>query len=177
MSIFVEGVDNTPVTDKADFHNPCGQISIYNNAVATTITTQNTNTLFNKTTALQANANLFDSPQAGRLRYTGTDPFLFHVGCTLTVSSAGTNDIVRASLFTNGTVNGNNEFTGGTENTTGVVESKLGAPGDLFSTAIHCYLLLNTNNYIELAINNISAVQNVTVKHFNLFAMGMFCIC
>lgn len=151
---------------------PMGEISTSDNAVVTVITTQSSGTLFDETTILSSLGHEFDQPQNGRLRYIGEFTKNFHCGCTISIAGAGTNDIMRAYLVKNGTVNGNNEFTSGEILIAGQVERKLGGAGDAGSTAIHVFAQLATNDYLELAVANDSASANLTLVNMNMFAVG-----
>jgi len=151
---------------------PMGELYFNDNAVATTITTADTWTLLGVTTTNDSDSAYFDSPQAGRLRYIGTSARTFHCGATVSMSGAGANDIFQMIMYRDGAVNGNNEFTSGTAITSGLVEVKLGAAGDVASTALHCFVHLSQNSYLEVAIKDVGGTDDFTVKHMNLFAVG-----
>lgn len=151
-----------------------GEIGIpVKNAVDTVITTAGVFTRVNLAAfVLGADVMEFDMPAAGRLRYIGAVPRLFHCGCTLSVLSAGANDLVIAALFKNGAVNANNEFTtAGLLN--GQIEERLRAIGDESSTAIHVFTPMVTNDYIELGIQNATDGDDLRITFSNIFAVGM----
>ena len=150
-----------------------GELSVAENAVATVITTQSAYTRCDEADTLTTGATDFDKPQAGRLRYTGAATKMFHVGCTFSCSN-GNNIIVKSVIYKNGTVNVNNEYTGGTAMTAGTVEQKISVAGDIVSTAIHVFIELAQNDYIEMAIANLTDTGDITTKHMNLFAMEMY---
>lgn len=116
----------------------------------------------------------FDSPQAGRMRYIGAGTKEFHCGCTVTLSSAGNNEVILAALGKNVTVNANKEWTAGEILAEGQVEKKLGSAGDIHSTAIHVFITLTTNDFVELFVQNASSTADLTIKHMNMFAMEMY---
>lgn len=149
-----------------------GEASINNNATATVITTGATWTLFDETTTLDTGSDM-DSPQAGRLRYTGTETLMVHMGCTISVKGAGANDVFSAVLVKNAAVNGSKEYSTGTILTRGQIVTKLGAAGDITSTAIHTIVELATNDYIELFIQNQTDTDDLTITDLNLFAVAM----
>ena len=150
------------------------EVAMTGNAVATPIITQSTFTKVSGTTTLDADASLFDMPANNRLRYIGVPDAHLHLGCTLSVISASLNDTIQAVLYKNGTVNGNNEYTGGTQLSRGVIETRLFGIGDVTSTAIHVMTTMVTNDYVELALSNLTSAADLTVKHMNFFAVG-FC--
>ena len=149
-----------------------GEMYINGNSTATVITTTLTWTKFNVACTLNTSEN-FDMPATGRLRYTGAQTAHFHLGATISLSGAGSNDVMSAVLYKNGTVNGNDEFTAGTALVAGIVTRKLGASGDVGSTAIHVMVSLAQNDYIELAIQNESGTGNITIEDMNIFGMAV----
>ena len=98
---------------------------------------------------------------------------MFHIGCTVSMTSAGANDLIRSVLYKNGGVNANKEFTSGTQLNSGIIEHKTGAVGDAISTAIHVMTTLATNDYIELGIANWTDTDDITVTFSNIFLMGL----
>lgn len=151
---------------------PMGEVSINDNLTATVITTSSTWTLFNETTSLSGLDFEFDSPQAGRIRYTGTTTKNFHCGVTISISPTNNNDTIKAVIYKNGGVNGSDELTSGTALTSGIVETKLGTSTDVQSTAIHVFVQLVTNDYVELALQNTTGTGNLTIKHANIFCLS-----
>lgn len=151
---------------------PMGEISLTDNATATTITTTDTATRFDETTALNTGMD-FDSPSAGRLRYTGALTGHFHMGCTMSAKGAGANDVMEAVIIKNATVNGSGEYSTGTILSHGKITQKLGPAGDVGSTAIHVMAELAQNDYIELFILNTSDTDDITIVDMNLFAVAL----
>lgn len=152
-----------------------GELVMEGNAVETVITTQSAYAKVLGTTTL-AQAVDFTMPSNNRLTYTGTKTKMFHIGVTSSFSGAGTNDIIQATIYKNGGVDGNGEYSSGTRIVGSLVERKVGTGGDVGSTALHTMVSLATNDYIELATANISATSNVTFKHVNFFAMEMYTV-
>lgn len=151
-----------------------GEIYVNDNAGATVIQTQSTYTKVAVAAwTLGGSVMDFDMPSAGRLRYTGGQSRIFHCGATISLKGAAPNDVVRAVLYKNGVVNANNEFTGGTQLSAGIVEQKLAGTGDVTSTAIHVFVPMSTNDYLELGIANFSSTADLTVTFSNVFAVGM----
>ena len=150
-----------------------GEMYLVDNATSTVITTQSTFTKVSVTSTqgLMLTDFTFNN---NRLTYTGTATKTFHAGLTISHSSAGSNDTAQIILYKNGTVDANQEFTGGTQMTAGKVEHKTQLVGDVVSTAIHTFVSLAQNDYIEIGVSNISDADDFTVKHYNLFLMEMY---
>ena len=150
---------------------PMGELSLTDNVTATVITTQSTWTLVAPGWTL-GTAVAYDEPTDGRLRYTGALTGHTHMGCTMSVSSAGTNNVLKGVIVKNATVNANNEYAGGTVLSAGTIQFKNGAPGDVNSTAIHVMTHFMTNDTMSLFIQNMTNTSDLTVVHANLFVMG-----
>jgi len=151
---------------------PMGELYFNDNATATTITTADTWTLLGVTSTNASDSDFFDSPQAGRLRYTGTSARTFFCSASVSASGAGANDVFQMILYRDGGVNGNNEFTSGTAITSGLIERKLGAAGDVGNVTIQCLVHLSQNSYLELAVKDVGGTDDFTVKHMNLSVIG-----
>lgn len=151
---------------------PLGEIYASGNATATIITTQNIWTRFDQTTTFSNLSRQFDSPQSGRLRYIGINSKIFDCSCCVSMSSAGNNEISRISIFKNGTVDGNKQFIGGTGINSAVARNKLGSAGDNRSATISGLIRLSHGEYMELAVQNASSTNNLTIRNFSLHAMG-----
>ena len=115
------------------------------------------------TSTLSSGAMSFDNGGAnnGRLRYTGATTRMMHIACSVSFSG-GNNDTIVIGIAKNGTV---------------LSESKvlrmMNSNGDVGSTALHLYVTMNTNDYLEVFFGNTSAIANITCNSLNLFAMGM----
>jgi hypothetical protein len=141
--------------------NEMGEVYMEGNATATTIAVGSTFYKVAGTTTL-GHAHEFDMPANNRLRYTGAFTRAAHIGCTLSVSSGTANQVIQCKIYKNGSA-----ITGS------LIETKLGSGGDVTSTAIHVMAEMATNDYIELYVANITAANDVTVKHYNLFMVTM----
>lgn len=149
-----------------------GEISFYGNSTVTTITTTQTWTKISITTA-NGVAMDWDSPSAGKLRYTGTATRVMHCGCTISSKPAGANDTFKYVVVKNGSWNGSDEYSSGTILSAGTITLSQRTGGITYSTAIHIMTSMATNDYIELAVWNDTSAQDVTVIDMNLFAVGM----
>jgi len=150
-----------------------GEMYLYDNATATTITTISTWTQV-QVTFTDGHLDSFDTPTVYELRYTGATTTPFHLGCTISFKcSGGANQTVKCVLVKNATVNANQEYTGGTILNGGTIRTKTGATGDEVSTAIHIMSGLATNDTLSLFVQNTSSTNDVTVIDCNLFGMGI----
>src|SRR4030067_3469966 len=167
----LEDATTSRIVDAKMAQTPMGEIYFIGNATDTVITTQSTFTKVTIVTTLNTNVQ-FDSPSAGRLRYTGSVTRMFHLGCTFDVSSVTNNQVIKGVFYKNGGVNANSEFTSGTQLSAGTIQHKTGTGGDQISTAIHVMVELATNDYIELGILNDTSTADLKVIDMNVFAMG-----
>lgn len=142
---------------------PMGEITMVNNATATDITVQSTEVKVAGTTTLTSGVNLFDMPATNRLRYTGSVTALMHVACTISyVVASGTNQELEFRIYKNGNPIAESE----------ILDTCSAATGNE-STAIHVFVSMAQNEYLELWCANNSGTGDITVKTLNLFALGM----
>lgn len=142
---------------------PMGEVSMNGNTTATTITSTGTFYKAAGTSTFSSGSYQFSNGATNnQLKYTGTSMKMFHIACTLSVQSSSTNQTIKAVVYKNGVAL-----------TTGIVQTKLGASGDITSTAIHVMTDLNTNDILELYIMNISSTASLTITEMNMFAMGV----
>lgn len=115
-------------------------------------------------TTLGAMAYEFDNGGAnnGRLRYTGAQTRHFHVAASVSFGG-GANDTFTVMLAKGGVV----------VSTSTVAVRKMGAGGDVGSTALHGMVELATNEYLEVFVANTSDTDDPTFYSVNLFALGM----
>lgn len=97
-----------------------------------------------------------------RLTYTGTRPRIFHCGATISVTSPSNSDY-EWSLG----ISKNGVHVTGSKTRMHTVTL-----GDHYSTAIHSFVTLETNDYIEVEIMNNTGSINVEVEDLNLFAIS-----
>lgn len=100
----------------------------------------------------------------GRVTYTGTTTRTFHCGVTISVfPTSNSNHDWKFAVFKNGTI-----LTGST------VEITTTSSSDRYSTAIHIFAKLATNDYIELyTANNTAASQDITIHYTNFFGLAL----
>src|SRR3989338_3819581 len=84
--------------------NPMGEVSLTNNTLVTAIAGANTWTLINASWDGNSGNMFFQNYTNGTLEYTGTETMFFHVAMTISLSSAGANNVMRAAIFKNGTI-------------------------------------------------------------------------
>lgn len=142
---------------------PMGEVSMTGNASGTTIAVQNTYYKVAGTTSFSSESyNFSNGGTSNRLTYTGASQKMFHIACTLSISAAQSNQVIKAVLYKNGS-----------PLSAGIVQTKLGGTGDVTSTAIHVMTSLSQNDYLELYITNTSGTYALTITDMNMFAMGV----
>src|SRR3990167_298437 len=144
---------------------PMGEISYFNTTgTAVTIAEQSdgsTNMVVcAPVTALNSDSFEFDNGGSnnGRLRYTGRKTKLFHVACTISIASSGDADMFVFGIAKGGTVVAATK-----------ILNKITTALDTQSTALHGYISLATNEYIELYVGNTTDGDDLTIKSINLF--------
>lgn len=153
----------TGVWSCRDYKNHAiGEVSLINNTQTTFITAVNTWSLINGSFNINSNNMQFNGSSNGTLIYIGDEEKFFHIAMTLSVKSAGVNDVVRAVIAKNGT-----------PLLMGQIQLKLGAIGDVSSTAIHVATTLNKGDTLNIYIMNENDADDLIITYANLFAMGM----
>lgn len=176
-SVFAEGdfktTSNLEVTGSATvgtlttgglitYPKPFGEMYFEANATTTTISASNTWTKVAGTTTANADNQSF-THTSNRLTYTGSTTKVFHCGASF--SFAGTSNTNVDWLFAiakNGTPLAGSRARRRTD-TSGVYDS----------TATHIMAKLNTNDYLELMVNNILNTDNINVSDMNVFLMAL----
>ena len=139
-----------------------GEVSLTNNTLVTAIAGANTWTLINASWDGNSGNMFFQNYTNGTLEYTGTETMFFHVAMTISLSSAGANNVMRAAIFKNGTI-----LSGGQ------IQQKLQGANDVGSTAIHVATSLSTGDTLNVYLLNQNSADDFTVTYANMFAMGM----
>src|SRR5574341_1740111 len=148
--------------------SPMGEVSYYS-ATGTVITISaqsNGSTNMVKaapTTDFTSLTRGFDNGGAnnGRLRYIEGPTRMFHCALTWSLSAATANDQFVLAAFKNDAL---------------VAESRVIntlASAAIGGSAIHAFVEMATNDYIELFVGNLSGARNATIYTLNIFAMGM----
>lgn len=100
----------------------------------------------------------------GKLKYTGITTKSFHIACTISMAPAGSNGTYVFELRKNGTTLLANSR----------LIQKFSSNNDIQSTALHAYITLDPNDYLELCVGAIGGgIGIMSIKTLNLFAMGM----
>ena len=164
-----QGVSSQDMRDLIEsLRNPFGGLSVTTPA-ETTISVAGTYVKAAGTTTVQPMVRLVDMPANNQLRYTGTIMRHFHIVLQSSFEFAsGTNLIAALQLYHYDA-----------SETTGALVAHSLAPSVVASTAVaqitsHADLMLDTNDYIEIHIANISNTNNITVQNGYLFMVGMF---
>jgi hypothetical protein len=114
-------------------------------------------------TTLASDSNQFDNGGSdnGRLRYTGTATKMFHCACSVSFGG-GNNDLFVIGVAKNGVVSDASK-----------ILRRMGAGGDIGSTAIHWMTELQSMQYLEVYVGNITDTDDPSFYTLNLFAMGV----
>jgi len=100
------------------------------------------------------------SPASNKLTYTGTKTVRFLVNCTLSLTSTGNNKIYSVYIAKNGAILPESK------------QSRKTATGaDQAPLALSCTVLLSTNDYIEVWVENNTDVTSLSVLTMNLAIM------
>ena len=158
--------DANGITPVGRLNVPMGEISYFSTTGTTIVISGTSNgttnmVLVSLASTLSTGAHDMDNGggNTGRLRYTGATTRMFHVAITLSGTPATPSDVLVLGAAKNGTV---------------IAASKVlgSASGTQFS-ALHAYIELATNDYLEVYVGNITASRDFTFKSLNIFAMGM----
>lgn len=138
-----------------------GEISVTSSA-ATTLGDTSTWVQVAGTYALTSPAMNWAMTQSGQLYYTGAAPRVCHIASSVSMTSAGTNDILEWAIALDGT-----------PLTPSIVQRAIATGTDVGSTALHAFTAISNGSYISVMTRNTSAAANTTATTLNLFAMDM----
>ncbi len=110
----------------------------------------------------------FDMPVNNRLRYTGRPAYHMHISCSISMITAGNQKKPSFKLFLWDDSAGSGALADGSQ-----VNRFVATGADEGSTALHWDMMLNTNDYVELHVANLTDTTNVTVTNIYMFLMGM----
>jgi hypothetical protein len=135
-------------------------------AAAAAITIANTNDYVEATTpawTLSSGAHLFDeSGGNGRLTYTGVEPMVAHIACSISMTCGSNLQLTHWRLGVNATPDAASEC-----------QRKIGTGTDSGSTALHLIATVTNGDYISLWCRNSTSAADVTLEVANLQAVTM----
>lgn len=133
-------------------------------------TTVDTQSVFVKGACTTQSSNLrnFDMPTDNRLRYIGLIPYHFHIACSLSMITAGSNNLTSFKLYKYDDSAESGALIDGSQ-----VNRHMSIGADEGSTALHWDTILDTNDYLEIHLANLTNTGNITLTNFYLFAVGM----
>lgn len=114
------------------------------------------------------NVRNFDMPADNRLRYLGLIPYHMHIACSISMTAAGNNLKTSFKLF-----HWDDSASSGSVIDGSRVNRFMATGADEGSTALHWDVIMDTNDYLEIHIANLTNTVNITLEHLYLFAMGM----
>ena len=132
--------------------------SIYVTTPATTIIV--TKDVPVKAAGTTAPTNLFRFDTDGtdnRMRYTGTKTRTFTFVCTLSMTSENTGETVKLYVYKNGIKLPSSE-----------ISRRVAGNADIGAAALSGSVVLSTNDYIELWVENISTAADITIESMNI---------
>ena len=172
-NLFPDGLpDNSIVAQQMrDLIVSVGQIpfgSIYTLAsIETVIGTKDVYVKASCTTQANNLRNM-DMPTNNRLRFLGTVPYHIHLACSLSMLSEGSSNLAGFKLYFYDDSASSGALIDGSE-----VKRFIAAGADEGSTALHWDLVMDTNDYLELHVANLTNTGNITVSNFYMFGLGM----
>ncbi len=132
--------------------------SIYVTSPATTVIV--TKDVPVKAAGTTAPTNLFRFDTDGtdnRMRYTGTKTRTFTFVCTLSMTSENTGETVKLYVYKNGIKLPSSE-----------ISRRVAGNADIGAAALSGSVVLSTNDYIELWVENISTAADITIESMNI---------
>jgi uncharacterized protein (DUF302 family) len=142
------------------------EVYVHNNITATPIADANwtvitaDNLTTNSNTLNFTATNTLNKP---RITYNGTRTTLFHAGCTFSVNPASSADIEwEVGLSKNGV-----------DITSSHVLMHTVTNGYHYSSAVHAFVELATNDYVEIIVKNLTNTVNIIFDNVNVFLVGM----
>lgn len=100
--------------------------------------------------------------QNGRLYYTGAADRVLHIAMSISMTSAGNNQVTEFGVGLDGTIL-----------TPSIVQRKIGTGADVGSTAAHAFTTISNGSYIAGMCRNTTSTATVTATTLNLFVMDM----
>lgn len=146
-----------------------GQCSMQGNATATTISVSGTYYKIAGTTALSGNEYLVDSASgtSNRLRYTGTPQRLVPFSASVSFTPASNNQEIgfKAWLYDSSGASG-----------AYIADSLIRhhSTGSIDVATIQGHALMDTNDYLEIHVSNLTSTGNVTISELNFRILPLF---
>ena len=135
-------------------------------ADAAAVTISDTTSYFEATTPVwtaSSGLHWFDeSAGNGRLTYTGAGDVVVHIACSVSFTTASSNQVIHARIGKNGTTDEASEM-----------QRKVGTGSDVGAAALHLVTTMSTGDYLSLFFKNATSASNLTVEVANIQAMSM----
>lgn len=130
-------------------------------AIETVIAANNTWTKALGTTLVGSMMREFSMPSDGVIQYDGAEDRHFHIACSISTTSQGSNQVVRVAIAKNGTP------------LPGWMRKKIGTGTDEESTALHADAMMSTGDQLAIYLMNETSAGNLTLTAGYLFGVGM----
>jgi len=154
---------NAATLSSLTFPKPFSEIYMEDNSTATLISNSNEWTKVLGTTTANSKNQSFDNTTANKMVYTGTMTKMFHCGATFSINPSSSADIEwSVGVSKNGV-----HLTGSKTLLHSITN------GHHYSSAIHIFVELATNDYLELYVQNNTNTSNVEFNDVNIFAMSL----
>lgn len=112
-------------------------------------------------------SNRMDMPANNRLRYTGAIPYHFRIAASSSAFAASNNKLFAFQFFIFDDSLGIGELAIPSQ-----VNSKFGSSGDQSASSVHFDAVLDTNDYVEFHVANLTDSTNITLEHMYLSMAG-----
>jgi len=139
----------------------------FSSAVETVIATVDTWTKSLGTTT-STGLTSFTMPTNNRLLFTGVSPRHMHIACSMSMIAAGNNKVLEFGIYHWDASAGSGSMVESSK-----LQRKVGTGLDVGALALHCDVLLDENDFLEMHVMNTTDAVNLTLTHAYLFAMGM----
>lgn len=109
-----------------------------------------------------------DMPANNRLRYTGTPKIHAQITASLSITTASNNQVISFRVYKYDA-----SATSGATLVHSEIQSKTTTGSDVEAVTLHADCLLETNDYIEIHVRNITSASDITVEKLNLVVQGL----
>ncbi len=160
------------------FRHDHGEISL-TTPVETSLASDNSWTKVAGTTAVTTGSLMRmddDSGTNNRLRYTGTTTRILHIAVSISMFGPTSGQNYQFAIIKNALLSTTvdpNDTIDDPASAASVIQRRITASAEVGATALHAFITVEPNDYIELFTRNIDTSANITVQTMNFVAIGM----